>query len=132
MSRRGSISTHHPGPASNIASRAREREAEFAKAVTDRDQQITKLKERLKALSKRLEELSKEQKAVQGRVNAGSTTSLASSLGGGSSGQGGSTTASLLAGAMESGGVELQSIIKQVNIKTYSRKGPNYGISRLY
>ena len=70
--------------ASNVTSRIREREAEFQKQVQDRDDQIARLKERLKALSKRLSEVKEGQKDLTKLSN------------------------------MESGGVELQSIIKQV------------------
>lgn len=44
-------------PASNVSSRLREREAEFQRQVQDREEQINRLKERLKVVSKKLSEV---------------------------------------------------------------------------
>eukprot|EP00095_Tigriopus_kingsejongensis_P012128 maker-scaffold560_size136926-snap-gene-0.23 protein:Tk12128 transcript:maker-scaffold560_size136926-snap-gene-0.23-mRNA-1 annotation:"rims-binding protein 2-like" len=73
-------------PASNVSSRLREREAEFQRQVQDRDEQITRLKERLKVVSKKLTE------AKDGQVDL----------------------SKLEKNVQLENGVELQSIIKQV------------------
>jgi hypothetical protein len=64
---------------STVTSRVREREAEFQKQVTERDEQITRLKERLKLLSSRLHETKEKEmklprdreKQVQGILDEG-------------------------------------------------------------
>lgn len=64
---------------STVTSRVREREADFQKQVTERDEQITRLKERLKLLSSRLHETKEKEmklpkdreKQVQGILDEG-------------------------------------------------------------
>ena len=64
---------------STVTSRVREREADFQKQVTERDEQISRLKERLKLLSSRLHETKEKElklprdreKQVQGILDEG-------------------------------------------------------------